>query len=45
MCGYEDNLQHMFRLRAEECSGPVLPQVAEIIKPMYESYKQWLENA
>lgn len=45
MCGYEDNLQHMFRLRAEECSGPVLPQVAEITKPMYESYKQWLENA
>ena len=45
MCGYEDSLQHMFRLRAEECSGPVLPQVAEITKPMYESYKQWLENA
>lgn len=44
MCGYEDNLQHMFRLRAEECSGPVLPQVAEITKPMYESYKQWLNN-
>lgn len=45
MCGYENNLRHMFRLRAEECSGPVLPQVLEITKPMYESYKKWLENA
>lgn len=44
MCGYEDNLQHMFRLRAEECSGPVLPQLLEITKPMYESYKQWLSE-
>lgn len=42
MCGYEDSLQHMFRLRAEECSGPVLPQVAEITKPMYKDYKNWL---
>lgn len=42
MCGYEDNLQHMFRLRAEECSGPVHPQMAEIMKPMYNDYKKWL---
>ena len=45
MCGYEDSLQHMFRLRAEECSGPVLPQVAEITKPMYEAYQQWLNKS
>lgn len=38
MCGYEDNLQHMFRLRAKECSGPVHPQMAELMKPLYTDW-------
>lgn len=42
LCGYEDSLQHMFNLRAEECSGPVHPLVAEIMKPLYLDYRDWL---
>lgn len=42
LCGYTDNLEHMFNLRANECSGPVHPLVAEVMKPMYKSYKEWL---
>lgn len=44
MCGYEDGLDHVFRLRAEECSGPVHPQMAEIMKPLYADYKHWKSN-
>lgn len=41
MCGFEDSLMHMFKLRALECSGPVHPQMAELMKPLY---KEWSEN-
>lgn len=44
MCGYKSNLDHMFKLRAEECSGSVLPQVAEITKPMYQEYIAWEDS-
>ena len=42
--GFEDNLKHMFRLRAEECSGPVHPLVAEIIKPLYRDYLKFIKK-
>lgn len=42
--GFEDNLKHMFKLRAEECSGPVHPLVAEVIKPLYKDYLKFIEN-
>lgn len=42
MCGYEDNLRHVFRLRAEECSGPVHPQMKELMVPMYKDYLQYM---
>ena len=41
MCGYEDNLRHVFNLRANECSGPVHPQMAELMKPLYKDYIEW----
>jgi len=42
--GFEDSLKHMFKLRAEECSGPVHPLVAEVIKPLYRDYLKFIEN-
>ena len=42
MCGYEDNLQHVFNLRAEECSGPVHPCMKELMQPLYKDYKYWI---
>lgn len=42
--GFEDNLKHMFKLRAEECSGPVHPLVKEVIKPLYKDYLKFIEK-
>lgn len=38
MSGFIDDLKHMFKLRALECSGPVHPQMAELMKPLYEEW-------
>lgn len=44
MCGYEEELEHVFHLRADGVSGPPHPQMTEIMKPMYNDYKQWLSQ-
>lgn len=43
--GFEDSLKHIFKLRAEEASGKVLPQLLDITKPMYREFLKYEETA
>lgn len=39
MGGYPDNLNHMFRLRADGCSGKPLPLVSDLLIPLKLDYE------
>lgn len=44
MSGYAPFLDHMFNLRALEISGPVHPQMKEVMKPAYDAYEKFKDT-
>lgn len=43
MGGFSDSLYHMFRLRAEEASGPVHPMMKELMAPLYKDSFEYVD--